>query len=85
MRLRSEGLGGGVDRRPVTQGGQTFEQDELCFDMKSRRGLSRKAARAGRGDFSRGVAKRQMSGFVTTRVHHVRRGEPIFTFTSNAQ
>ena len=61
MRLRSEGFGGGVDGRPVlTQGGQTFEQDELCFDMKSRRGLSRKAVTVqGEAIFHAAVAKRQ--------------------------
>ena len=44
----------------LTQGGQTFEQDELCFDMKSRRGLSRKAVTVqGEAIFHAAVAKRQ--------------------------
>ena len=44
----------------LTQGGQTFEQDELCFDMKSRRGLSRQAVTVqGEAIFHAAVAKRQ--------------------------
>ena len=42
------------------QGGQSFEQDELCFDLKSRRGLSRQAVTVqGEAVFHAEVAKRQ--------------------------
>ena len=38
-----DSLGDWIGRPVMTQGGQTFKQDELCFDLESRRGLSRQA------------------------------------------
>ena len=55
-----DSLGDWIGRPVMTQGGQTFEQDELCFDLKSRRGLSRKAVTVqGESVFHAEVAKRQ--------------------------
>ena len=57
---RRDSAGAWIGRPVLTQGGQTFEQDELCFDMKSRRGLSRKAVTVqGEAIFHAAVAKRQ--------------------------
>lgn len=57
---RRDTLGQWVGRPVLTQGGQRFEQDELCFDLKSRRGLSRQAVTVqGEAVFHAEVAKRQ--------------------------
>lgn len=57
---RRDSSGAWIGRPKLTQGGQTFEQDELCFDMKSRRGLSRQAVTVqGEAVFHAEVAKRQ--------------------------
>ena len=57
---RRDSSGAWIGRPVLTQGGQTFEQDELCFDMKSRRGLSRQAVTVqGEAIFHAAVAKRQ--------------------------
>ena len=57
---RRDSVGAWIGRPVLSQGGQTFEQDELCFDMKSRRGLSRKAVTVqGEAIFHAAVAKRQ--------------------------
>lgn len=47
--------------RPVLeQGDQTFEQDSLCFDLSTQRGISRQAVTVqGEAVFHAGVAKRQ--------------------------
>jgi lipopolysaccharide assembly outer membrane protein LptD (OstA) len=55
-----DSLGDWIGRPVMTQGGQTFEQDELCFDLESRRGLSRQAVTVqGEAVFHAEVAKRQ--------------------------
>ena len=55
-----DSLGDWIGRPVMTQGGQTFEQDELCFDLKSRRGLSKKAVTVqGESVFHAELAKRQ--------------------------
>lgn len=57
---RKDSLGAWIGRPVLTQGGQTFEQDELCFDLKSRRGLSKHAVTVqGEAVFHAELAKRQ--------------------------
>ena len=57
---RRDSTGAWIGRPVLTQGGQSFEQDELCFDLKSRRGLSRQAVTVqGEAVFHAEVAKRQ--------------------------
>lgn len=51
-----------IGRPKLTQGGQTFEQDELCFNLETRKGLSRQAVTVqGEAIFHAEVAKRQMN------------------------
>ena len=57
---RRDSIGAWIGRPVLTQGGQRFEQDELCFDLKSRRGLSREAVTVqGEAVFHAELAKRQ--------------------------
>lgn len=57
---RRDSAGAWIGRPVLTQGGQTFDQDELCFDLKSRRGLSRQAVTVqGEAVFHAEIAKRQ--------------------------
>ena len=57
---RKDSLGDWIGRPVLNQGGQTFEQDELCFDLTTRRGLSKHAVTMqGGAVFHAGVAKRQ--------------------------
>ncbi len=57
---RKDSLGEWIGRPVLNQGDQVFEQDELCFDLKTRRGLSRHAVTMQGGTvFHAGLAKRQ--------------------------
>ncbi|MDE0870432.1 MAG: putative LPS assembly protein LptD [Flavobacteriales bacterium] len=57
---RKDSMGVWIGRPVLTQGGQTFEQDELCFDLETRRGLSRHSVTVqGEAVFHAEVAKRQ--------------------------
>ena len=57
---KKDSLGEWIGRPVLNQGDQVFEQDELCFDLKTRRGLSRHAVTLQGGTvFHAGLAKRQ--------------------------
>lgn len=57
---RKDSIGDWIGRPVLVQGDQVFEQDELCFDLKTRRGLSRHAVTLqGGAVFHAGIAKRQ--------------------------
>lgn len=57
---RKDSLGEWIGRPVLVQGNQRFEQDELCFDLKTQRGLSRHAVTVqGEAYFHAERAKRQ--------------------------
>lgn len=57
---RRDSLENWIGRPVLVQGSQTFEQDELCFDLQTRRGLSRHSVtNQGGAVFHAEIAKRQ--------------------------